>query len=72
MNENFSFKKGYQQVQQKDAKEVRQKIMTALNLTSRRSWGLRLNGFIEPKVSEAQTIENIFQEYGITDVWGHE
>jgi hypothetical protein len=68
--ENFSFKKGYQQVQQKDAKEVRQKIMTALNLTSRRSWGLRLNGIIEPKVSEAQTIETILNEYGITDIWG--
>lgn len=67
---NFSFKKGYQQVQQKDAKDVRQKIMTALNLTSRRSWGLRLNGIIEPKVSEAQAIENIFNEYGITDIWG--
>lgn len=67
---NFSFKKGYQQVQQKDAKDVRKKIMTALNLTSRRSWGLRLNGIIEPKVSEAQAIENIFNEYGITDIWG--
>jgi len=68
--ENFSFKKGYQQVQQKDAKEVRQRIMSALNLTSRRSWGLRLNGLIEPKVSEAQTIENIFNDYDIYDIWG--
>jgi hypothetical protein len=70
MMENFSFKKGYQQVQQKDAKEVRQRIMSALNLTSRRSWGLRLNGLIEPKVSEAQTIESIFNEYDIYDIWG--
>lgn len=68
--ENFSFKKGYQQVQQKDAKEVRQRIMSALNLTSRRSWGLRLNGLIEPKVSEAQTIESIFNEYDIYEIWG--
>ena len=67
---NFSFKKGYDQVQQKDAKDVRQKIMNALNLTSRRSWGLRLQGLIEPKVTEAQAIENIFSEYGITDIWG--
>jgi hypothetical protein len=70
MMENFSFKKGYQLVQQKDAKEVRQRIMSALNLTSRRSWGLRLNGLIEPKVSEAQTIESIFNEYDIYDIWG--
>ena len=70
MMENFSFKKGYQQVQQKDAREVRQRIMSALNLTSRRSWGLRLNGLIEPKVSEAQTIESIFNEYDIYDIWG--
>ncbi len=66
----FSFKKGYDQVQQKDAKEVREKIMTALNITTRRSWGLRLDGKIEPKVTEAQSIENIFKEYGITEVWG--
>lgn len=70
MMENFSFKKGYQQIQQKDAKEVRQRIMSALNLTSRRSWGLRLNGHIEPKVSEAQIIESIFNDYDIYDIWG--
>ena len=27
-------------------------------------------GKCEPKVSEAQAIEEIFHSYGITDIWG--
>jgi hypothetical protein len=47
------------------------KIMNALGLevTSRASWALHLKGIVEPKVSEARAIENIFAEYGITDIW---
>ena len=70
--ERFSFKKGYNQVSQKDATEVRRKIMEALNLNvdSRSSWKLRLDGTVEPKVSEAEAIEGLFAAYGITEVWG--
>jgi len=70
--DNFSFKKGYGQVQRKDAPEVRKKIMQALklNLKSRGSWKLRLDGKVEPKVTEADAIIEIFKEYGITDIWG--
>jgi hypothetical protein len=71
MNE-FSFQNGWSQVRQKDVTEVREKIMNALGLevTSRASWALHLKGIVEPKVSEARAIENIFAEYGITDIWG--
>jgi len=57
-------------VQQKDVPAVRKKIMNALGIDSRGGWRLRLNGNVEPKVSEAATIEKIFAEYNITDVWG--
>jgi hypothetical protein len=68
--EKFSFKKGFGQVKQDDAPEVRRKIMKALNLNSRGAWKLRLDGKIEPKVTEAESIVRIFNEYGIFDIWG--
>jgi len=66
----FSFKKGFGQVKQKDVLNIKEEIMTALNLNSREAWRLRLNGITEPKVSEAQEVERIFNEYGITEIWG--
>lgn len=69
MNE-FAFKAGFSQVKRKDANEVRERIMQALGLTTRASWYSRLNGSVEPKVSEARAIEEVFAKYGITKVWG--
>jgi hypothetical protein len=46
--------------------------MQALGISNRTSWIKRLNGAVEPKVSEARAIEEIFAEYGITEVWGDE
>lgn len=70
----FSFLKGWSQVRQKDVKEVKQKIMSVLKLKpdSRVAFSRRLNGHVEPKVSEAKAIEEIFAEYGITEPWGTE
>lgn len=68
----FSFKKGYGQIQQKDAVAVKNEIMSVLNIGTRESWRLRLNGMIEPKVSEVQAIEGVFKKYGVTDIWGNE
>ena len=42
----------------------------ALGLTSTPPFYQRLNGKVEPKVTEAEAIERIFAEYGITEVWG--
>ena len=44
--------------------------MAALNLKTRNTFYIRLRGEIEPKVSEAEAIEAIFKDYGITEVWG--
>ncbi len=69
---DFSFQLGFSQVKQRDIKDVKQKIMLALGINTRSSWLMRLNGVVEPKVSEAKAIEEIFAEYGITEVWGNE
>lgn len=66
----YSFKRGISQVKVKDLGAVRTEIMSALGITSRMGYNQRLNGKIEPRVSEAEAIEKIFAKYGIKDVWG--
>lgn len=66
----FSFQKGYSQVMIKDTKKVREEIMGILNIKTRMAWWVRLKGKVEPKVTEYETIEAIFNKYGITDIWG--
>lgn len=69
MNE-FSFQKGWSQVKQGDAAAVRSKLMAALNITTRMAFLDRLNGKVEPKITEHRAIEDVFAEYGITEIWG--
>lgn len=66
----FSFRKAWGQVPKNKAEEVRKRIMDALGMKTRNTFYIRMRGEIEPKVSEAESIEKIFSEYGITDVWG--
>ncbi len=66
----FSFQKGWSQVKQGDAATVRSRLMEALNITTRMAFLDRLNGKVEPKITEHQAIESIFAEYGITEIWG--
>jgi Tfp pilus assembly protein PilF len=70
----YSFQNGWSQLRQKDMSTVRKKITDALEIkeTNRASWGQRMKGIVEPKVSEAKAIEEIFAEYGIIEVWGAE
>lgn len=68
--QSFSFKKGWNQLKVGETSEVRQKIMAALGLKVRSTFYYRLNGKCEPTISEAQAIEEVFKEYGITKVWG--
>ena len=55
-----------------DLAECRDKLMAALNITTRAAWGKRLKGEVEPKISEARAVESVFAEYGIKEVWGVE
>lgn len=67
---NFSFKKGYGQVQQKDLPKVREELMAALGVSTRMSLSNYMRGTIEPKVGQAKAVEEVFAKYGITEVWG--
>lgn len=67
---NYSFKKGYDQVQRKDVVNVRAEIMAALKITTRMAFYKRLHGEVEPKVSEVPAIEAVFIKYGIKNIWG--
>jgi hypothetical protein len=66
----YSFRKGLDQLRRIDTPIVKDEIMGALGVVSDASWFLRLNGSIEPRVSEAKAIEGVFAKYGITDIWG--
>ncbi len=68
--ELFSFNKGWSKVKNGDIPECRKKLMAALNIKTRAAFLNRLNGDVEPKISEVKAIENVFAEYGVLDVWG--
>lgn len=72
VNPKFSFLKGWNQVQQKDVQLVRDELMIALGITTSPAFLMRLYGRIEPKVSEAAAIEQVFRKYNITSIWGAE
>jgi len=64
----YSFKPAYESLPANKQNEVRLKIMEALQL-SLTAFYSRMRGDVEPKVSEAKSIETIFTEYGIDKVW---
>jgi hypothetical protein len=67
---NYSFRNAYESLPANKQSEVRQKIMDTFGwrLTS---FYRRMKGNPEPRMSEAFTIETIFADYGITDVWNN-
>lgn len=66
----FSFRKGMSQVPEDKIEEVRKGIMEALKIKGRMTWYTRLNGLVEPRMSEADKIREVFSRYGITEIWG--
>lgn len=66
----YSFQKGFNQVTVQEARKLRNDLKEALKINSRPAWLNRLRGNVEPKVSEAKAIEEVFAEYGITEIWG--
>lgn len=69
--EKFSFLRGFNQVPVSCASKVKEEILQALKLNNRVSWYQRLYGNVEPKMTEAKAIEDIFKKYEITEVWGN-
>ncbi len=68
----YSFRRGWAQVRNCDVRQCRADIMTALGLVTRMAFLQRLNGNVEPRISEYKAIEAVFAKYGITDIWGAE
>jgi hypothetical protein len=70
--EKYSFQKGLNQVKIGRKQIVKDKIMKALDIKSVPAWYKRLNGNVEPKVSEAKAVEEIFAQErpAIKEVWG--
>lgn len=65
----LSIKKGFDQVQNKDTETVKTRIWEALGIKHRTQWYQFLSGKREPRFSEAQKIEDVFSEVGITDIY---
>ena len=72
MENRFSFKKGYEMLPRKKTKRVKSRIKDGLKISSDIGFYNRLNGKVEPKVSEAEIIEAAFIEAGIPkdQIWG--
>lgn len=65
----IGFLNGLGQVQEKDSANVRTELMAALGVASRMSLSNYSRGLIEPKVSQANAVELVFNKYGITEIW---
>lgn len=68
----YGFKNGYDQVPRCYVLKVRDEIKEALGLNCDVSFYNRLNGKIEPRVSEAEAIEKVFRKYNISSIWDYE
>lgn len=66
----YAFKKGLDQLPVNKVQEVKARIMGIFKIRGYVSWYSHLYGKIEPKISEYKAIEELFKEYGITDIWG--
>lgn len=71
-HEKFAFVRGLNRVPMMNVVAVKNEICEALGIVNRTTFYKRLYGTIEPKVSEAETINRIFAKYGVKDVWGVE
>jgi len=69
-DKKYPFRKGFDKIPGGEQASVRAKIMKGLNIKTRAAWLKRLRGIVEPTVSEAQLLEKIFRQHGITDIWG--
>jgi hypothetical protein len=69
---SYSFKKGFRLIPHGEAKEVKRELMGALGIKTNVGFRGRIRGDVEPKVSEAEKIEEVFSRHGVpkSKVWG--
>ncbi len=65
----LSIKKGFDQVQHQHTDLVKSEIMSVLDIKSRTQWAAYLRGDVEPKMSKAMAIGEIFKKVGVTDFY---
>lgn len=65
------FRSGLNQVKVGDYKEVVEEIKKALGINNRNSFYAYRDGAIEPKVTQAEAVEGVFNRFGVTkNIWG--
>ena len=64
-----SFKQGWLQARAIDQPEIRKKISVMLNIDNDPQWYRRLYGQVQLSNAERIVVENIFNSYGIIDIW---
>lgn len=65
------FRSGLNQVKVGDYKEVVEELKKALGINNRNSFYAYRDGAIEPKVTQAETVEGVFNRFGVTkNIWG--
>ncbi len=64
------FNKGYLQLPVGKLREATAKLWKALGISNRNSFHNYRYGKSEPSASQAVSIELVFREYGITEIWG--
>lgn len=66
----YAFIKAWNQVPRGKLAETKQAIKVALNIKSDPQFYNRMRGVPEPTISEAEALTGIFNELGITEIWG--
>lgn len=65
------FRNGLNQVKMGDYKKVVEELKKALGINNRNSFYAYRDGAIEPKVTQAEAVEGVFNRFGVTkDIWG--
>lgn len=65
------FNSGLKQVKMGDYKTVVEELKKALGINNRNSFYAYHIGAIEPKVTQAEAVEGVFNRFGVTkNIWG--
>lgn len=68
----FAFVRGWNKVPKGFTLQVKQEIKDALGIKSDPQFYRRMKGTPEPTMSESGKLVEIFDKYGISDIWGDE
>lgn len=70
MENKLSFQKGWYQLRTMDVAGARIKLMAMFGVTTRMAFLDRLNGKVNHTEEQIKATEEIFNSYGITEIWG--